>query len=526
VTDLAASVAFYTEHFNFKQLGDFQQRGYGVLENHGVLLVLTKAPAPINIADDHCHARINFAVADLNAQREAMERGGVKFTAEGTSGVGRFATFLDPSGNRHNIKELNKNAAPENVADGPLVYDVGISVTDMSEAERFYVEALGFEVMTRKYYPPVIPITQRGSAFFILSDDAEKPAAYAYDRTAFTGLAFETGDLAAAMKRLREKGVKFIDDQPRETGTVRHAAFLDPFGNVHEVVEHTREAAQAAPSNAHALDGLDWLAGTWVSDDRDHNRYLEEVWASPVNSAMIGVFRWHRDGKPWMCELMSIAMEGDKPVFRLRHFDPALKPWEKESPLIYPLAKASENEVVFEDPNHAAGHPLRIIYRVAGDQLTVRLEEGDGKGQDFVFTRVDESSKPAKPQAAGGGGPLGFTGGVLVRFNVTDRAKSRDWYRDMLGFKVLFEVEEIGWTEMSNDEAKMTIGFSQAPVADIAAGMAPVLGVRDIEATRKHLEGKGVKFTGETITHDGLVKLATLLDPDGHQITLYQALGD
>ncbi len=288
-------------------------------------------------------------------------------------------------------------------------------------------------------------------------------------------------------------------------------------------------AASARASEPPALADLSWMEGKWVREES--GAYLEETWSSPVNNSLYGMFRWNRDGKPWMCEFMSITLEGEKAVFRLRHFNPALKPWEKELPLTYPLKSMGANEVVFEDPDNAADHPRRFIYKRTGDALTVRLEKADGSGDEFVFALAKSAGRDegasengglAKPQAAG----LGFTGGLVLRFTVTDRAKSRDWYRDVLGFEVLFEVDEIGWTEMSNPDAKLTIGLAQSDAVSTSTGTMPVIGVSDLDVTRKQLESKGVKFTGDTIEHAGLVRLATLLDPDGHQIMLYEALSD
>lgn len=286
---------------------------------------------------------------------------------------------------------------------------------------------------------------------------------------------------------------------------------------------HSPSAAPQLPNAAPSIADLGWMAGTWVREETG-GQYLEEVWTAPVNNSLAGMFRWNRGGKPWMCELMTISLDGEKPVFRLRHFDATLKPWEKEAPLTYPLLKIGENEVAFEDADNAPDHPRRFIYRRNEDKLTVRLEDADGKGDEFEFTRATQGDTGARPRP--GSSPIGFTGGLVVRFTTTDRAKSRDWYRDMLGFEILFEVDEIGWTEMINHEAQLTIGLAQSDAVSVSTGTMPVIGVKDLDAARKHLESKGVKFTGETVEHAGLVKLATLLDPDGHQIMLYQALGD
>ncbi len=287
---------------------------------------------------------------------------------------------------------------------------------------------------------------------------------------------------------------------------------------------HARQAEQSI------IDKLAWMEGRWVRAADDGSQLLEETWSSPRDGSMVGMFRWNRGGKMFMCELMTIALDGDKPVFRLRHFDAALRPWEKESPLTYPMKSIGDREVIFENPDHAPDNPRRFIYAREGDQLTVRLENADGGGDAFVFQRAgdgraQQQQQVAAPDAAKPASPVQFEGAMVLRLLTTDRAKSRDWYRDMLGFEVLFEVDEIGWTEIANREARMTIGLLQSDSvnADVP-GTVPVIGVRDLDAARTHLESKGVKFEGPTTEHPGLVKLATMLDPDGNRLMLYESL--
>lgn len=142
--------------------------------------------------------------------------------------------------------------------------------------------------------------------------------------------------------------------------------------------------AQSKPVQHAAINQLAWMEGRWVRASDDGSQWLEETWSSPRDDSMVGMFRWNRGGKMFMCELMTIALDRDKPVFRLRHFDVALKPWEMESPLTYPMHSISERKVVFENPEHAPNNPRRFIYAREGDQLTVRLEKADGTGDAFA----------------------------------------------------------------------------------------------------------------------------------------------
>ena len=48
--------------------------------------------------------------------------------------------------------------------------------------------------------------------------------------------------------------------------------------------------------------------------------------------------------------------------------------------------------------------------------------------------------------------------------------------------------------------------------------------VRDIAEARTRLETRGVVFKGETMTIEGVVKLADFDDPDGNRIRLAESL--
>ena len=133
-----------------------------------------------------------------------------------------------------------------------------------------------------------------------------------------------------------------------------------------------------------SLEALGWMAGRWIAED--DTQFLEETWSPPRGDALVGMFRWAREGGVWLYELFSIEEEDGTLVFRLRHFDRGLEPWdsEAEGPLVYPLAEFGENHVVFENPER--DQPRRFVYRRDGDTLSVRLE----KPEDGPGTRTTE----------------------------------------------------------------------------------------------------------------------------------------
>ncbi|MCO6438399.1 MAG: VOC family protein [Phycisphaerae bacterium] len=119
---------------------------------------------------------------------------------------------------------------------------------------------------------------------------------------------------------------------------------------------------------------------------------------------------------------------------------------------------------------------------------------------------------------------LGYDGGLTCSMHVTDLERSMRWYQDVLGFKLLYKVEEIAWCELATSVARVNVGLSQVQEAGGKGGATLTFGVKDIDATRKVVEGKGVRFDGPTMTIEGMVKLATFFDPDGNALMFYQSL--
>jgi len=98
------------------------------------------------------------------------------------------------------------------------------------------------------------------------------------------------------------------------------------------------------------------------------------------------------------------------------------------------------------------------------------------------------------------------------------------WYKDHLDFDVDYKLADMGWCELSTPTSQVTLGISQVEKPEVTGGATLVWGVKDIAAARKELEGKGVRFDGDTITIEGMVKLCTFFDLDGNKLMLSQSL--
>lgn len=112
---------------------------------------------------------------------------------------------------------------------------------------------------------------------------------------------------------------------------------------------------------------------------------------------------------------------------------------------------------------------------------------------------------------------------ITFALDVRDRHASAAWYEQHLGFELIFHADDIGWSELRTLAPGVTLGFGDN--ADPKPGNAlPVFGVDDIDAARNALEAAGVRFDGETVTYDGMVRLATFYDPDNNALMLAQDL--
>ena len=112
---------------------------------------------------------------------------------------------------------------------------------------------------------------------------------------------------------------------------------------------------------------------------------------------------------------------------------------------------------------------------------------------------------------------------ITIAMSVKDRALSASWYKKHLGFETTVVVDEAGWTELSTNTPGVTIGLGDAQELSHGNTM-PVFGVSDCDKAREALEKEGVKFDGETIVAEGMVKLAGFFDPDGNGLMIAEDL--
>jgi catechol 2,3-dioxygenase-like lactoylglutathione lyase family enzyme len=111
--------------------------------------------------------------------------------------------------------------------------------------------------------------------------------------------------------------------------------------------------------------------------------------------------------------------------------------------------------------------------------------------------------------------PFEYDRQLVISVNVSNFDEAVAWYREALGFEVLYRLDKFGWGEVRTPWGGVTIGLSQIEELK-QGGTVPTFGVKDIAAARAHLESLGTVFDGDTYEIEGMVKLATFYDPDGN----------
>jgi hypothetical protein len=131
-------------------------------------------------------------------------------------------------------------------------------------------------------------------------------------------------------------------------------------------------AAEAPPAAADTLAGLTWLTGSWqgtLGEDA-----VDEHWSAEAGGVMVGMFRWLKGGAPYLYELMTLELDAEGVLLRIKHFGPGLVAWEeKEESLRFRLASVGSAEQRFVEEGRQP--PARLTYRRDGERaMTVTLD--------------------------------------------------------------------------------------------------------------------------------------------------------
>lgn len=182
-------------------------------------------------------------------------------------------------------------------------------------------------------------------------------------------------------------------------------------------------------------------------------------------------------------------------------------------------------------PSRDKGHMDKVIFQFKDDdhytsQWTWYQDGQESWMEQIVYERVTGEQASADDSNISGSDRLGFDGGLTCVIAVSDLSTAKSWYQDVLGFELLFELPDQQFGELASPVDRVTVGLSQVGDFKTGSGTTLTFGVRDIEEARNLLEHRGVRFDGPTEEIPGIVKLASLFDPDNNRLMQYESLGD
>jgi hypothetical protein len=128
--------------------------------------------------------------------------------------------------------------------------------------------------------------------------------------------------------------------------------------------------------SAPKIEDLAWMEGAWKgsvgADD------VEETWSAPKNGSMIGMFRWFRDGKVRILEMIIIAEMDGGLTMKLKHFNSKLHSVEEPSETTDFILQSAEKDHAIWNQVTRDGSRQRLVYNREGTMMTARFERPDG----------------------------------------------------------------------------------------------------------------------------------------------------
>ena len=119
--------------------------------------------------------------------------------------------------------------------------------------------------------------------------------------------------------------------------------------------------------------------------------------------------------------------------------------------------------------------------------------------------------------------PIKYAPGLTVSMSVSDMDRGIAWYEEVLGYKLLYRMDDIGWCELESSVKDVNIGLSVTESPN-PGGSVPTFGVADIEAAKAWLESKDVKIDGDIMVIDKMVKWLSFYDLDENAIMFFEQL--
>jgi len=119
---------------------------------------------------------------------------------------------------------------------------------------------------------------------------------------------------------------------------------------------------------------------------------------------------------------------------------------------------------------------------------------------------------------------IDYDGGLTCAMGVKNLDESMNWYRDVLGFELLYRRDDMAWCELKTGVERVNLGLSEVQAPGGKGGATPTFGVTDLDAAKAALDEAGVRQDGPIQEIPGMVRLLTFYDPSDNALMFYQDL--
>ncbi len=142
------------------------------------------------------------------------------------------------------------------------------------------------------------------------------------------------------------------------------------------IVLGSPQEAEQEPVSSKDAPKLAWIVGTW--ERTDGNKTTVEHWLPHAGTTMMGLSHTYDSKRTHFFEFMRIATHRGRIAYIVQ---PGGDP-----PVLFRAVKVTEEEAVFENPEH--DHPQRIRYVKTEKGMTATISLMDGsKATEFAFER-------------------------------------------------------------------------------------------------------------------------------------------
>lgn len=232
VPDMDKAIEFYCEKLGFRHTRGDGKTFAELRAGDSTRIFLKSNKQAASSIPGEAKSKITLQVNDLDEAIGRAKRAGISF-AEQTprnEAIGRAISITDPFGTV--ISLMHVTVRPSPVFKEPRLYNYGFETNNMEQSRSFYCGLLGFHVMTEKYLPLDLPLTNTDKSFGFMIHFREwiKPAT----RQGSVALVFQCDDLSQVRKYFASVGIKHTDSDGFPAPAM---TFIDPSGVAAHIME-------------------------------------------------------------------------------------------------------------------------------------------------------------------------------------------------------------------------------------------------------------------------------------------------